>query len=192
MEAILAARQVARDEITVRVLSFDTVIGLAYRTVRPDAGGVVNAWAGKYGERGALRQFLVDSAKAAHPRAVTTEAIVGAVIQQFSIVIGTPQELKKLRDCVRMRLSEMQRKEGFLTSHKIGKTTRAWCWGSGPTLFELAAISAEPGKPCDQEADPANGEMAPQRTRSSSGGTWPRFSASWNKLRKRPCACAKV
>ncbi len=172
MEATLAARQVARDEITERVLSFDTVIGLAYRTVRPDAGGVVNAWAGRYGARGALRQFLVDSAKAAHPRAVTTEAIVSAVIQQFSIAIGTPQELRKLRDCVRTRLSEMQRKDGFLTSHKIGKTTRAWRWSSGPTMLDLVAKAAVIcGDAADEGANSSNSPCSSARSASASPST---------------------
>ena len=156
VESILSVRQAKRELVMERIRSFDTVIGLMHQTVRPDAAGSVQAWAGRYGNRGALRQFLLNSVKDAYPRSVTTEAIVSAVIHRFNLGIGSPRELKKLRDGVRKRLSEMQHKEGLLTSHRVGKVARAWSWNSGPTLAELTLLSAEPGKQRDQEEDTAH------------------------------------
>lgn len=67
-----ARERYAGDVIAVRAL--EATIALVNPTVNPTAGGVVSVWAGKYGERGAFRQFVLGMLKAAAPQTISSAA----------------------------------------------------------------------------------------------------------------------
>jgi hypothetical protein len=76
--SLQTARQTTLDALGV-------AIGLAYENVRPDAAGVVNAWEGRYGKRGALSEFVATTFLNASPNTVSTTTLINRSAQYFSI-----------------------------------------------------------------------------------------------------------
>lgn len=130
----------AERQTTLSALS--TAIGLAYERVRPDAAGVVNAWAGKYGHHGALKQRVAHILQEAAPSAVTTSVVVAKVIEHFSIPILCPADRRVVRKSIAnifQQLLACGRLEALHARVRTG-TTGTWRWKEPiPSLSDLAA-----------------------------------------------------
>lgn len=72
-------------------------MALAYAAVSPTAAGCVNAWAGRYGERGALREFVMEHLRCVAPGAVPLATLHKLVIARFALNLRTPRERANLR-----------------------------------------------------------------------------------------------
>ncbi|MCK7495806.1 MAG: hypothetical protein MZW92_36175 [Comamonadaceae bacterium] len=55
----LSALSALETELSARIAALDRTIELGFPVANPAAAGVVRAWAGRYGERGALAAFLL-------------------------------------------------------------------------------------------------------------------------------------
>ena len=56
--------------------ALDAAIAMAYEQANPESAGTVRAWAGRYGERGALTAFVRASLQAAAPNSLTMTVLL--------------------------------------------------------------------------------------------------------------------
>lgn len=152
----------------------DKSLALLYPQVSPSAGGVVYAWAGRYGEWGALTRFVLSLVQATAPEPVTCAELASLVIKEFGL--NCPSSYT--RNLQRYRVRTVLRKAALRglvvrlpsTSHR---DAGRWVWASDPSLSDLAALAeaayaAEAEQSCERsddgapDNDRARGEVAGQ------------------------------
>ncbi|QKD43250.1 hypothetical protein HF896_06335 [Alicycliphilus denitrificans] len=135
LTAHLASEEALLRKIQALTLTLDSMAP----EVSPDAVGPVNAWAGKYGQRGALTAFLKERLQEAYPNSLTVPEICLAVQQKFGLVTSTTFERKNLRETIRTRLRECRAQGLVETLHIPHSGTRAsiWRWRRESTTFEM-------------------------------------------------------
>jgi hypothetical protein len=106
LTAALAGAQTALAGSQATLSALDATLNLAYAEVDPDALGPVNVWATKYGKRGGLKEFLLQTLKDAAPAPVTTTLLINFVAIHFGLIFCVPADRERLRFSVRntMRL----------------------------------------------------------------------------------------
>lgn len=90
IEANAAAKVV---EHTQQLAALDGSVVIYDDTIDPETIGVINGWTGRYGKRGALREFLLATIQARAPEYVPTSELALLAIAEFSLVF----EHSKLR-----------------------------------------------------------------------------------------------
>lgn len=144
--------------------ALDVVLENMHSQVNKDAVKPVSAWAGRYGERGAQKQFIISFLKAAYPHPVKTVALVEALQHKFNLGLPTPQERVNLRHSVRKTLRVLRDADGLVESlhvRKKGTPDGLWRWKEHmPTLEQLEARAQERGD--DLAEDRPDGEVGHQ------------------------------
>lgn len=133
-------KNVSAYQTTLQAL--DTAIGLAYQNVRPDAAGQVNAWAGKYGRRGALIEFVVSLLQEAAPGPVNVSKVTDQVAEHFAIPILCPADRVDLRKSIQSTFKQLRLngKIDFLHNPLSTAGPGIWRWKQPiPSLSDLAA-----------------------------------------------------
>lgn len=145
----LAKVQESAQRIQRDIDALDVVLDVMHSQVNKDAVGPVNAWAGRYGERGALKEFIASFVRSAAPHSVKTVAIVDAVVWRFNLVIETQKEREVLRHSVRRTLRRLRDEDGAVESlhaRRLGAPDGLWRWKAQlPPLGQLSALAKEPG-----------------------------------------------
>ena len=120
--------------------AMDATIGLAYADVEPSAGGVVHAWAGRYGEWGALTNFVGQTLRNAASHSVSTTELIDKAIAQFALDIVVSPDRISLKYSIKSSLRHLVKKD--LVEKIIGPIRgsgpRGWCWKQPLTLADLA------------------------------------------------------
>lgn len=124
--------------------ALDTAIGLAYQGVRPDAAGTVNAWAGKYGQLGALTEFVVQLLREAAPAPVNARDVAFKVAEHFEIQLLCSADQLALRVSVKNTFKRLYQSGKVVPLHSRarlgGNQPGIWRWKQPiPTLSDLAA-----------------------------------------------------
>lgn len=135
----LSNAQLAHGEVLQKIRALTIAIDSMAPEVSPDAVGPVNAWAGKYGQRGALTAFLKELLQDAYPKSLTIQEVCLAVQLKFGLATSTSFERGSLVYSIRARLREC-RARGLVSSlHVPHKGTRAsvWRWQGEPSTFEM-------------------------------------------------------
>lgn len=142
-QSLLAGAERRRARLTEELTAIDRTVTLYDENIDPKTIGMINAWQGNYGKRGALRNFLCDTLKSRAPEFVQTSELAVLVIMEFSLVF----EHKDLRNSwysgsFRGALKVLT-SQGYLErSHKLVNTdnaTGSWRWKQevAPTLAGL-------------------------------------------------------
>lgn len=164
VKAKLAKVQESAQSIQRDIDALDVVLEVMHGQVHKDAAGPVNAWAGRYGERGALKDFIASFLRAAAPHPVKTVAIVDAVVCRFNLVIETPKEREVLRHSVRRTLRRLRDEDGEVESlhaRQLGAPDGIWRWKvQQPTLEQLNALAKGDGD--DPAENRPDSEVGPQ------------------------------
>lgn len=123
--------------------ALDTAIGLACQDVRPDAAGVVNAMAGKYGQRGGLIGFVAGTLRDVAPSPLSGRQLISLVAWHFHIALTVPQDRRSLKVSVKSAITYLS-KRGLVCPAHSGDGTKPglWCWKQPDTLADLAARAA--------------------------------------------------
>lgn len=161
----IAITQRARQETLSNLQALDLTMEMAHRNVRSDAAGTVHAWAGKYGKRGALKEFIVQSLREASPCALTTVALIAAATQHFGLQFETITEKLIFRQTIRRYLRllrEVDETVESLHERRTGCPTARWRWKTAPTLADLKALAGAAGKYGEPDEHAAYGEVASQ------------------------------
>jgi hypothetical protein len=133
----LAAR--SRNQATLDAL--DVTIGLVCQKVWSDAGGVIRAWAGRYGERGALTKAVGHALEAATPSTLSTRQLLDFVVSTFGIVLVNPADRRSLNHSVKSALSALV-KAGKVENFQRSADNCApgiWRWNPQTSFAGLAA-----------------------------------------------------
>jgi hypothetical protein len=168
VEALLSAVQYDLKSATQRAQSLDAVLVEAYPGVALDAVGVVHAWAGRYGERGALTRFLRHTVQAAAPSYVAAIDLQPLVIRKFGLPAGTSAERKKAAKSINGSLRNLS-KEQVVESKTVydskGMSQKFWRWVPSVTLKDLMVPAASEGQSNDRTSnpDPPGGQVVSQR-----------------------------
>lgn len=101
-------RELGRNQAVLQAL--DKTISLAYNNVRCDAGGVVSAWAGKYGQLGALTQFVQHTLSQVAPESLSVTNLIDACVLQFNLKHPTPGDRRKLKCTLNGMLPRLQKR----------------------------------------------------------------------------------
>lgn len=131
--------------VQAEVAALDTAISAMHARVRPDALGAVNAWQGRYGERGALKAFLEQRLREAGATGVTTPELAHAVREAFGLEFETPHDWQAFRrNSVGNQLRLWQKAGDVEVSYEPGRNNKVarWRWVVGPTLNDLALLVA--------------------------------------------------
>jgi hypothetical protein len=121
--------------------ALDTSLELIHSGVDPAAAGCVKAWQGKYGERGALKAFLLLKLMQAEPGPLRMTDIANMAIHQFNLTVVRKDERDRLTNTLRKQCSRLQDAGLIEGLHDPSKTsTGIWRWRSPPSLADLAAL----------------------------------------------------
>lgn len=143
LQADLAALWELMTAKQTAVAALDTTMLLIHRGIEPSAAGVVHAWAGKYGRRGALNAFLLQTIRDAAPASVTTSALLEIARSHFGLVLVSVDSRKKFRDVLKTRLMDFQRLGLIEPLHdKRTRSSGIWRWKQPPTLADLVVQAA--------------------------------------------------
>lgn len=156
----LAARAVAVEsrhrEASEALRALDTVIATSYPNVNPAAGGSIQAWAGKYGQRGNLKKFLLSQVQRAAPGSLATGALMNTVVDHFGLQLNSVRERNTFRRHLRIQL----RAAAHLVDELPARGPHAvlhWRWRTQPTLTEVARQVA-----CHESAHALRSEVGGQ------------------------------
>lgn len=123
---------------------------------------VVNAWAGKYGERGDRKAFVLQFVRQAGPGGVSAVELTRAVRHEFSLNPPTLRGRANLRTSLRNQLRRLEA-AGVLRQHS-GPDGPRWTWDAGPSALDLLELAGH-----EPDPDPAGGEVVGQRAGGNRG-----------------------
>lgn len=129
--------------------ALDATIQIAYSEVNPSAAGVVHAWAGRYGRRGALKAFVIQSLEQVAPAPLTTTLLLCQVIRNFGLITEAGNERRRLRTTVTHYLRGLVRQGQVEAIHNGTQSgTGAWRLVGLPGIAALGLQCARPS--CEQ------------------------------------------
>ncbi|UOB05131.1 hypothetical protein [[Acidovorax] ebreus] len=108
----LAVAERALELGSKKLQALDSTLAQVNSAVDPHAGGVIKAWQGKYGERGALTKLLLELLQSAAPSPMALHQIVDHVELHFGIQHPEPKSRQRLRFSIRTCLRQLQTKTG--------------------------------------------------------------------------------
>jgi hypothetical protein len=136
---LLARSRVAQDRAQASMAALDVTIALAHSRVEPSAGGVVAAWAGKYGKRGGLGEFIARTLREAAPSPLTTSVLMDLAAREFQLTFALATDRRSFNKSVNSSLTWLL-KRGLaepLHSREFG-VHGIWRWKEqAPTLDAL-------------------------------------------------------
>lgn len=95
---------VGADRLKANLQALDTAIALVHQDVNPSCAGSVHAWAGRYGERGALTAFVRTTLQACAPNELTMTVLLDLAAKNFGQTFVVPRERQSFRKSVRSAL----------------------------------------------------------------------------------------
>jgi len=144
----LAVAERALELSSKNLQALDSTLAQLNSQVDPRAGGVVKAWQGRYGERGALTKLLLELLQSVAPAPMALHQIVDQVELHFGIQHPDPESRKKLRYSIRTCLRQLQAKTEKVAPHRPtpGHPVGYWVYqelASMDKLRELADTADE-------------------------------------------------
>lgn len=135
-----------RTEIRARRSALDHTMQLINADINPAAGGTVNAWAERYGKRGALTEFVVNTLKAAGSTGMGAKDIALAANIHFGLGLTDPLEFAHyLKRTIHSCLYTLKL-EGMVAPDRPGRggsAPRLWRWRGEelPSLDEMLKMA---------------------------------------------------
>lgn len=127
----------ATERLRANLQALDTSIALVHQGVNPSCLGSVQAWAGRYGERGALQAFVRETLKACAPSALTMTVLLDLAAQNFGQVFSVPNERRSFRKSVRSALRALHVRELIEPLHEgTGSEHGQWRWKAPVSSLE--------------------------------------------------------
>lgn len=139
VQFLMERSQCAQSRAQTSIDALDATMALAHPRVEPTAGGIVDAWAGKYGKRGGLGEFIAESLREAAPAPLTTTVLMNLAARQFGITFPLAKDRRSFNKSVNSSLTWLL-KRGLaepLHSRELG-AHGVWRWRTQmPTLQAL-------------------------------------------------------
>lgn len=128
-------RRMRQDAVT-DLKALDTVMSTSFPTLNPAAGGVVRPWAGKYGELGGLKRFVLSLLERASPASITTGDLARIAAAHFQLQLSSNRERIAFRKQVRRLLRTEPHRVEELPAQNI-RSALGWRWRGVPSLTSL-------------------------------------------------------
>lgn len=127
------------------IAALDSTMALVEERLERTAAGEVNAWAGKYGKRGALGVFLEETLRQAAPEPLTKTALLDLTAQKFGLLMTTPCDRRSLKNSVTSALSSLLKRRRVEPLHSRAANSHGlWRWvGESTATLEQLALQAE-------------------------------------------------
>jgi hypothetical protein len=140
----IGSAQTAAARAQASLDALDATMGLVNACLEPSAAGVVCAWAGKYGKRGALGAFVEEALRQAAPAPLTTTVLINLASQHFGIAFALPKDRLSLRKSVGSGLTSLLKRGLIEPLHDRHEGSHGiWRWqGPTPTLAALQLQAA--------------------------------------------------
>ena len=138
-QGLLERAQCAGSRAQSSVEALDATLALAHPRVAPAAGGAVDAWAGKYGERGGLIRFVQDTLLQTAPASLTMTVLVDLASRQFGVTFDHPKDRRSFRKSVSSALVGLHTRGLVEPLHSRAEGSHGvWRWkNQTPTLEAL-------------------------------------------------------
>lgn len=139
VQFLMERSQCAQSRAQASMAALDATLALAHSRVEPTAGGVVEAWAGKYGKRGGLGEFIAQSLREAAPAPLTTSVLMDLAARQFGLTFPLAAERRSFNKSVNSALTWLRRRGLAEPLHRREPGSHGvWRWkGPAPTLDAL-------------------------------------------------------
>lgn len=155
LASLRALESICDEQVTKRAKALEALDGSVVifdKSIQPKSIGTIKAWAGRYGKRGALREYLHEVIKSRAPEFVSTSELGVRAVMEFSLVFAHYQQRRTwFRNSLRNALVALEQNghiERSLDACEIiggGTEVRGWrCkQESLQTLAELRAQSLQ-------------------------------------------------
>lgn len=146
---LLERSRCAQSRAQASIHALDATMALAHSRLEPSAGGEVCAWAGKYGKRGGLGEFIEDVLRNAAPEPVTMTVLINLAAQHFGLTFPLPKDRRAFRKSVRSALTSLLKRQLIEPLHTREDGSHGlWRWsGRQPTLATLQMRARSEGIP---------------------------------------------
>jgi len=176
LEAELQRIQRELPAVQEKLAALDTTLELLDKSVAPDAAGAVNAWAGKYGARGAVKDCVLSHLQSAGKSGIDVSTLAQQVAAALGVELPTKKDFSAFRRDTVHAVLKRAKANGLveiLLATRGGHTPQVWRW-KGPKamhslaqLREISALSelaeiANKGVPGDADQDARHREVAAQ------------------------------
>jgi hypothetical protein len=136
--------EVAIGRLKANLQAMDAAIGMVQSAAAPDSLGAVQAWAGRYGERGALTAFVKSTLQACAPNLLTMTVLMDMAAIQFGQTFSVPEERRSFRKSVRSALNSLHKKGYVEPLHSGGGSEHGqWRWKPSVSSFDDLLAQAQ-------------------------------------------------
>lgn len=104
-------------KLTEALAALDSTVVIYDESIQPEDIGIINGWQGRYGKRGALREYLLEVLAQRSPDHVSSPELAFLAINEFGLVFAHPDDRK--------RWYQNSLKNALKDSEKLGKVERS-------------------------------------------------------------------
>ena len=141
---LLERSRTAQTRAQASLDGIDVTLGLAHPCVRPTYADEVSAWAGKYGQRGGLGEFIEEALHAAAPAPLTTTVLINLASMQFGLTFPLPKDRRAFGKSVSSALTSLLKRGRIEPLHsREGGSHGLWRWNVQATTLEGLRAQAE-------------------------------------------------
>lgn len=88
LQEMIARHEAAAGRIQERMSALDVSISMLHPAIGEDRPAPVNAWQGRFGARGGLREFVLDKLREAAPEPIVTSIVCNQLAERFKLDIS--------------------------------------------------------------------------------------------------------
>jgi hypothetical protein len=144
VQLLMERAQCAQSRAQASVEALDATMALACARLEPTSAGVVDAWAGKYGKRGALGAFVEQALRAAAPEPLTMSVLMNLAARQFGLTFPLAKDRRNFNKSVSSSLRGLNLRGLIEPLHDREFGSHGlWRWKPAPSLDELRVRAAE-------------------------------------------------
>lgn len=146
LQAELERIQLELPSVLAKLGALDATMAAIDPAVAPDAAGTVNAWAGKYGERGAVKACVLSHLRSAGISGIDVSTLALQVAAALGVDLPTKKDFSVFRRDTVHAVLKRAKADGLtevLVAARGGHTPQVWRWrgpNATPSLAELQEL----------------------------------------------------
>lgn len=135
--------QLELPSVLAKLTALDATMAAIDPAVAPDAAGAVNAWAGKHGERGAVKACVLSHLRSAGISGIDVSTLALQVAAALGVDLPTKKDFSVFRRDTVHAVLKRAKADGLtevLVAARGGHTPQVWRWrgpNATPSLAEL-------------------------------------------------------
>lgn len=157
----VALHEAAAGRIHEKMSALDVSISMLHPEIGEDRPAPVNAWQGRFGERGGLREFVLDKLREAAPEPIVTSIVCKQLAERFNLDISAAPLWWRARKSVKDALHALA-KQGLverLPTARPKSDPGRWRLKESSPLDQLRVLARAQESGHDPPADATGGQM---------------------------------